>query len=100
MSGFGARFPGGLRRGRGRARDRDTPTTADRQRTHTPVPPEAQHYEQYQMAEIEASGYTDADPLETEEFTGGAQWEEGIEEPPTMEATIAQGYPLHAPPGR
>ena len=83
MSGFGARFPGGLRRGRGR-------------RTSTPVPPEAQHYEQHQMVEIEVSGYTDADPLETEEFTGGAQWEDGIEESPTMEATIEHGYPLHA----
>ena len=83
MSGFGARFPGGLRRGRGR-------------RTSAHVPPEAQHYEQNQMADIEVSGYTDGDPLEGEEFTGGAQWEEGIEEPQMMEAPIDEEHPLQA----
>ena len=83
MSGFGQRFPGGLRRGRGR-------------RTSTPVPPEAQHYELDQMANIEASGYTDGDPLEFEEFTGGSQWEEDIEEPQMMEALIGEQAPLQA----
>ena len=50
-------------------------------RTSAPVPPEVQ---QDQMANVEASGYTGGDPLEFEEFTGGAQWEEDIEEPPDM----------------
>ena len=97
MSGFEARFPDGLRRGRsgrGQNRDRDAPTAADRQCTAPAAPQEPQHHDQHQMAEVEAQGYTLPDPLEAEEFTGGAQWEEDIEEPPPMLG--AQLDPLHA----
>ena len=46
------------------------------------------------MAEVDVQGYTLQDPLEADEPTGGAQFEEDIEEPPPiLDAPLG---PLHA----
>ena len=111
MSGFGQRFPEGRRRGAGRNlqaqweadnpghgrhgcghnRQRDAPTAADLQCTAPATPQEPQHHEL--MADVDAQGYTLQDPLEADEPTGWAQFEEDIEElPPILDAPLNPNF--------
>ena len=95
MSGFGQRFPEGRRRGTGQnlqaqweadnpGHGRQTPQDAPAAEPQH-VAPANEEEPQPVMEEVDASGYTLQDPLEADEPTGGAQFEEEIEEPPPIQ---------------
>ena len=108
MSGFADRYPEG-RRPEGRRRGtgqnlqaqweaenpghaRQPPQDAPAAETHH-VAPTNQEEPQPVMEEVDASGYTLQDPLEADEPTGGAQFEEEIEEPPPIQdAPLNQNF--------
>ena len=97
MSGFADYYPHGTspegrRRGTGRNLQaqwvEDNPGHARQQpqdapaASHEPAPAKPRGP---RMAEVDAAGYTLEDPLGAEEDTGGAQFEEDIEEPPPIQ---------------
>ena len=100
MSGFAdyypdGRRPEGRRRGTGRnlqarwvednpGHARQQPQDAPAASSHEPAPAKSRGP---RMAEVDAIGYTTEDPLEAEEGTGGAQYEEDMEEPPPIQDT-------------